>query len=230
VTTAERLTRLTFVRCSACGEMGTWGEEALCFDCATQCRGKATQDQRMTQWQHTLAELQVPMKYRDVPADMPLGLEYSMWRGKPAMLVLVGPTGTGKTWLGVRILGELYAKANMRGLFADAVGVVADARRLREQWQEGTMIEELCTARVLLLDDLAQVRMRTEDAVGRAGLDILAHVLRERDAWSRPTIITTNQPLEEWAKQEPMVLQPIVSRLAGDGLVRSLQGVDRRLA
>lgn len=229
-TTAERLARLSFVRCTACGEMGTWGEGETCPDCLDQIRGRSTQERRLTQWEQTLGELEVPVKYRCVPADLPLPLEYSLWRGRPAMLTLVGATGTGKTWLAVRLLGELYAKANMRGLFADATAVVARCRQLREQWQEGSLVEELTTARVLLLDDLGAVRMRTDDAVGRAALDVLAHVLRERDAWARPTIITTNVPLDEWSAQEPSTLTPLASRLAGDGMVRGLQGVDRRLA
>src|SRR6185436_15801116 len=91
MTSAERLARLTFTRCIACGEQGTWGDTELCPDCLTATKGREITDRRLTMWQHTLAEMQVPAKYRDVPADMPLPLEYTMWRGRnPTIYVLVG--------------------------------------------------------------------------------------------------------------------------------------------
>jgi len=227
---ASRLARLTFLKCSGCGEKGTWGVEGgiLCPDCKEAARGDITKRDRLTGWQHTLAEMEVPTSYRNVPADMAIHADFSFWRGDPWCLTLWGPTGTGKTWLAVRLMGELYVQTDRRGLFVDALAAVQQVRQLREQWAESSYVDDLCQATVLLLDDLSSVRLVPQDATSRTALHLIAHVLRQRASWNRTTIVTSNVALEEWGKQEPQTLDPLVSRMSA-ALVRQLGGKDRRI-
>jgi len=225
--TAARLARLKFLKCEGCGEAGTWGC-GLCPDCLAATKGDATKRQRITGWEHTLAEMEVPTAYRSVPATMPLPPDFSLWRGEPWCLTLWGPTGTGKTWLAVRVLGELYAQADKRGWFVDALDAVQQVRQLREQWAESSYVNDLCQAKVLLLDDLSSVRLVPQDATSRTALHLIAHVLRQRASWNRATIVTSNTPLEVWGQQEPQALDPLVSRMSS-ALVREVSGKDRRI-
>jgi len=123
----------------------------------------------------------------------------------PALLVLTGPTGTGKTWQAwgaIRALGRPHQLAKAGTL----------SRLDRDD------LRALACAGVLLIDDLAA---RTTPGALASALELIDLRLES----SALTIVTTNATFAALSELEPR----LSSRLAS-GRVVKLAGKDRRLA
>lgn len=139
-----------------------------------------------------------------------------MWNERDWSLSLLGPTGCGKTWLAVRLLGEI-ASRDYRGRFVDASLAVEQIKREFGTEDQGDTFGDLCTVPVLLLDELGAER-GTDFQMEQLGL-----ILRARYNSMLPTIVTSN------AKRiDDVVEARIASRLAAG--VFPVSGRDRRLA
>ena len=133
--------------------------------------------------------------------------EVAAWAARPSssLLVLVGPTGTGKTWQAwgaLRALGREHQAVKGSGLH----------RLDREE------LRTLVTCGVLLLDDLGA---RTSPGALASALELIDLRGDER----RLTIVTTNASFADLGQMEPR----LASRLAAGKIVK-LDGKDRRLA
>lgn len=134
--------------------------------------------------------------------------------GTAGNLIIVGPTGVGKTWSVWEVL-ERAVEAGYTGRimvvtaaqWLDAITRPVD-RELLRQWRE---------ADVLVLDDLGTIR------VDEWQQEQLAPVVDERWQHARPTVITTNLP-----KLRKTLGERIASRLAHEATVVALNGPDRR--
>lgn len=125
-------------------------------------------------------------------------------RPSPCLLLLQGPTGTGKTW---------QAWGAVRALGHQAVGVkAASLSRIDHAGLSG-----LTGAKVLIIDDLAS---RTSPGALATALELIDYRLDDE----RLTIVTTNAGFPEITAIEPR----IASRLASGRIVR-LDGRDRRM-
>ena len=122
----------------------------------------------------------------------------------PRLLLLQGPTGTGKTW---QAWGAIRASGQV-GQCVKAAGLT---------WLDRDEFKSLATAPVLLLDDLAS---RTSPGALASALEVIDIRLDHE----RPTIVTTNAGFTELTAIEPR----ISSRLAGGRIIR-LDGRDRRM-
>lgn len=111
----------------------------------------------------------------------------------PWWLVLVGPTGTGKTGLAVSLL-KLLASRGQRGLIVrekamlDRIRATYDRPRGSDEPTETDVLDELRRVPVLVLDDVAAPGSTTSDwAQGQ-----LFDVLNARYSARRRTILTSN--------------------------------------
>lgn len=200
--------------CPGCGEPGTWGDApGVCPSC--------TEKQSRQDWPRALAACGVPLAYRDVPAELKLPPVLRGWKGAPWAVTLLGLTGTGKTWLAVRLLGGLYCGGLDGCLFADTAQALDLIRSEIDTPRDGQTFDRLVRARALLLDDVTAPRNTDYER------DRLVLLLRQRYNRLAPTIITGNkQTLEELTEER--LDGPIGSRLALGPWIE-VKGRDRRL-
>lgn len=131
-----------------------------------------------------------PTLYRQTdPARLPPDrlAKVLAWNYGPKGLLLVGPTGTGKTrcaWLLVR---RLFLEERRRVMYFDGIGWgISVAQAYGEPDTTERWLDRLCRADVLFFDDLFKAKM-TE-----AQEQALYGVFERRAAWLRPIIATMN--------------------------------------
>jgi DNA replication protein DnaC len=157
------------------------------------------------------ARLRHPGKLNDDVADWGSRL----FDNTAGNLILIGPTGTGKTWHSWEIL-ERALKAGYEGdpvmrsqaEWQEIVGPPADREQLREMRE----------ADVLALDDLGSFRLNEWQR------ELLLPLIDARWAHGRPTIITSN--LDGLAEA---LGERIASRLGDPATVVIIDGDDRRV-
>src|ERR1700733_14732752 len=118
-------------------------------------------------------------------------------------LLLMGPSGVGKTHLGVAALKELIRRGHA-GLFCDYRELLKEIQASYNPASESTemgILEPVRTAEVLVLDDLGASKPSAWV------LDIIGLVLNARYNEKRMTILTTNY-LDETPTPEPMPRRP----------------------
>lgn len=101
-------------------------------------------------------------------------------------LLLVGPTGVGKTYSIIAVLKEIYKKYKIRGLFFDTKEL---SIRLKSGFSNNThhkMVSILTKIPVLVLDDLGN------EELGEWYREILTGVISYRYNQNKVTLITTN--------------------------------------
>ncbi len=131
-------------------------------------------------------------------------------------LLFAGPTGVGKTHLGVAVLRELMVRKNVPCLYYDFLKLLKD---IRDSYNPVSHTSELrvlgpvLDVEVLLLDDLA-----ASDPTEWVR-ETLAHIISSRYNEKRVTLITTTLAPENSKRRE--VLSP-----SGD----SIRDIDRSLA
>lgn len=171
-----------------------------------------------------LRALGVPARYDAVSDDLQLPQRAEGWTGDPWALTILGPAGTGKTWIAVSLLSRLWAakamdgwtKATLRPKFFDTSVAIERIKAEFGSPEAGNTLESMMSCQALVLDDLGAERETdfTKDQV--------SVVLRNRYNHILPTIITSNA-----ANLGELGDQRIASRLS-DGLVITLNGKDRR--
>ena len=168
----------------------------------------------------------IPPRFEDATVDHP---EIAAWVEKfladpkscPTLLV-VGPTGTGKTW---QLYGAL--KAVLRGLAEQGLGLdfratshpdLNDAMRPKPDQSHAYALEPFLKAQLVLIDDLGTGKQSEWTGDG------LYRLVDHR--WSRqlPSMFTTNLTA---AKFTEAVGDRVASRLA-DGVRVPIKGEDRR--
>lgn len=132
--------------------------------------------------------------------------EVTAWARNPTppLLVLTGPTGTGKTWQSwgaLRAMSREYQAAKGASI----------------QRAERDEIRAWVTCGVLLIDDIGS---RISPGAIATALELIDARIDER----RPTIVTTNATFDDMASIEPR----LASRMAA-GKVIKMAGKDRRL-
>ncbi len=129
-------------------------------------------------------------------------------------LVIVGPTGVGKTHLMSAIANELFQRER---LFRSALAIVDEAKDA--VGGRGSAFPYHTYPSVLMLDDLSGIRP-TDFA-----LDVITRIVRVRYDESLPTIVTMHSSRDAI---KSLYGQAIASRLVELGPVLKLDGPDRR--
>lgn len=143
-------------------------------------------------------------------------------------LLLIGPSGVGKTHLAVAVLNELIDQRGAQGLFAEFNDLL---RRIQETFDRRSnqpsreVIRPALEADVLLLDDLGATRMTPWMR------DTLGLIVNERYNHRRLTLVTTNREEEPGAGRESLsdrIGDRLSSRLAEMCWTVKMQGEDYR--
>jgi len=135
------------------------------------------------------AKLTVTGFVRDYPSSAEKGL------------LLMGPSGVGKTHLAVAALKELIRQKNAMGLFCDYRELLKEIQASYNPASESTemgILEPIRTAEILVLDDLGASKPSAWV------LDIIGLVLNARYNEKRVTILTTNYFDEAEVGAEPV--------------------------
>lgn len=150
------------------------------------------------------------------------GLSSSEWVRQKQNIVLVGPTGIGKSWLGCALAqkacrdGYLVLHKRMNELFRELAIAHADG-------SIGRVLLKLSRVDVLLLDDFAMAPLK--DSERRDFLEVCD------DRYQRRSLILTSQmPVAHWHEQigDPTIADSILDRLVHNAYRIELKGESMR--
>jgi len=111
--------------------------------------------------------------------------------GRGANLVMIGPTGVGKTGLASAILLKALYQG-FRGLFVKAQNLFDEMYTTLADHSSRKLLDRLLRLDLLLVDELGYLNLRPEQT------NIFFKLMEERYARGRSTIITTNLDYDEW--------------------------------
>jgi DNA replication protein DnaC len=137
--------------------------------------------------------------------------------------LLLGPPGLGKSHC-AKALAQLAVGRGYKVLYREAHQLLEDIHEARELGELRKYRAQLATAELLVIDDLFLRRLQSS-----AG-DEFADVLMSRYE-KRSTIITSNRPVEDWAKLlgDVVVVTPLLDRLMHHAHLLKFEGKSWRL-
>jgi DNA replication protein DnaC len=138
-------------------------------------------------------------------------------------LIFTGPTGTGKTSLGVAIAYRAIQNG-FEALFTTAAELIDE---LQVATREGRLREALTKfthPHVLVVDEIGYL-VHPADAA-----NVLFQVVNDRYLKRRPMIFTTNKPIDAWGKvlHDPDLAEAILDRVLERGRVIEMRGPSYR--
>lgn len=167
----------------------------------------------------------IPELYRD--ARLPpneAGAIAAKWlrdyrEGARNPLAILGPTGTGKTWVALALARMLLTENTIPVMFITAADLMAALRPSTVPEHTGLELAQFVSTPVLIVDDLGAEKVSewTEEQLYR--------LANARSAHQRPMIITSNNTGPELRARYG---QRIIGRLFGGASLIVLDGTDRR--
>ncbi len=178
------------------------------------------------------AKLKLSASLEDIDYKAPRGLDKSVmrslatcgWIRKRQNVIIVGPTGTGKTFLAC----ALAQRACREGLSAFYLRTPALYRTLamaRADGSYGRVLSRLGRTTLLVLDDLGLAALADHERTD------LLEVVEDRHG-SASTVITSQLPVEHWHEVigDPTIADAILDRLVHNAHRISLKGESMRKA
>jgi DNA replication protein DnaC len=137
--------------------------------------------------------------------------------------LLIGPPGLGKSHC-AKALAQLAVGRGYKVLYREAHALIEDIHEARELGELRKHRAQLSSAELLIIDDLFLRKLPPS-----AG-DEFADVLMSRYE-KRSTIITSNRPVEDWAKLlgDVVVVTPLLDRLMHHAHLLKFEGKSWRL-
>jgi DNA replication protein DnaC len=189
---------------------------------------QAADDATHEEWRQRKTAVQLarmPLAYRGAQLPRtPAGAIAMGWlldyrRGDVKPLAVLGPTGTGKTYIAMALARLLLTDDHVPVTIVTAADLMAALRPSAVSEHANLELMALAVAPVMVLDDLGSERMSdwTEEQLYR--------LADERSRNARPTIITSNL---DGAQLRARYGARIVGRLFGGAALIKLDGNDRR--
>lgn len=113
------------------------------------------------------------------------------WISSGTNLVLVGPTGVGKTGLAIGLLLKALQNGH-RGLFVKAQDLFDDMYQSLADRGTRRLLDKLVCIDVIVCDELGYLTLRPEQQ------NIFFKLMEERYVRRKPTVITTNLDYDDW--------------------------------
>ena len=145
------------------------------------------------------------------------------WCAKAMNIVLIGPNGVGKTMIG-RNLVKAAVLAGATALCTTASDLLNSLAEVESTFRLRRRLLELARPQVMLIDEIGYLSYDTRHA------DLLYEVLSRRYE-TKPTIITTNKPFQQWGEVFPgaACVRTIIDRFIHRCEVVSIAGESYRL-
>ena len=138
---------------------------------------------RKSKWQR----LCPPLYQRDLPPALqtqPWVADVLSWQFGPQGLLMVGNTGTGKTWVTWQLLRRLLEE-QLGVVILDAVTYRSSLANAAREGETETYVRRLAHAEVLYWDDFGQTHL------SGASSEMLLHVVEQRTSHERPLLLTS---------------------------------------
>jgi DNA replication protein DnaC len=144
------------------------------------------------------------------------------WVRSKQNVIIVGATGTGKTFLGTA-LAQAACRSGLRALCTRSPRLLHDLAIARGDGSYTTMLQKIARADVLVLDDLLIAPLKEHER--RDLLEVL------EDRYDRvSTVITTQVPTKSWHESlaDPTIADAICDRVIHNAHVVMLRGGSMR--
>jgi hypothetical protein len=154
----------------------------VCLACA-EVRAQPDSVPRKSKWER----LCLPLYQRDLPLEpqrQPWVFDVLSWQYGPQGLLLVGKTGTGKTWVMWQLLRCLLEQGRSV-VVLDAVTYRSGVANAAREGETEIYVRRLSSAEVLYWDDFGQTHL------SGAASEMLLHIVEQRVSHERPLLFTS---------------------------------------
>jgi DNA replication protein DnaC len=149
-----------------------------------------------------------------IPREKIMAFQNTDWLQKPANLLLIGPSGVGKTHIASALCYEAVLKGRQT-VFLSLFDLTAKLSKAKSVY---SLIDYYARLPVLCLDELGYVVPSREDA------DHLFQIISKR-AEIGTTVVTTNLVPSQWGKLfDTVTASAILDRLSMNGTFITLEG------
>jgi DNA replication protein DnaC len=140
-----------------------------------------------------------------------------------ADVLLLGPPGVGKSFL-VQAIGHEAIKSGFMVLYRSIFDLARDFLEEQDAGQQDRMLARYLKPDLLLIDDMGMKQLPR-----RSGEYLLEIIMRRHE--NRSTMMTSNRPLEDWAKLigDVPAATAILDRFLQHALIISITGKSYRL-
>ena len=150
------------------------------------------------------------------------GLASGQWIRQNLNILLVGPSGLGKSWIACA-LGNRAARDGHSVLYKRLSRLLDELALARLQGRQSRLLASLARTRVLILDDWAMIKLTAEQRRD------LMEVIDDRHGRAS-TIIATQIPVDRWHDQigDPTYADAILDRVVNNAYRLELRGDSMR--
>lgn len=140
------------------------------------------------------------------------------WSNQGKSLILIGPTGVGKTFI-ARALGLLACEQGKSTLFISTTEFLENQGLSRQCSGYLKFRDRLTRPDLLLIDDLGMRKFTSQEA------EDLRDIIEQR-SYGKSTVITTQLPFDHWSEviSDEIIRDALIDRLEPQGIVIQIKG------